>query len=109
MSHAAKAAIEDPGERKLLSVASCWEIAIKSALGKLSLGEPIRTYIPNALSRTGFEILSITLEHATSIESLPPYHKGPFDRLLIAQSIAEKISVVSADERFDRYGVTRIW
>jgi PIN domain nuclease of toxin-antitoxin system len=92
LSAAAKVTIENPANRKLVSVASCWEIAIKAGLGKLSLGEPSATYIPNALARTGFELLEITLAHATAVETLPMHHKDPFDRLLIAQAKIEGLS-----------------
>jgi PIN domain nuclease of toxin-antitoxin system len=109
LSAPATALIEDPNSRKLLSVASCWKIAIKAGLKKLTLGEPSGIYIPTALSRTGFELLPITLEHATSVESLPPHHKDPFDRLLVAQAMAEGIPLVSADAAFDAYRITRLW
>jgi PIN domain nuclease of toxin-antitoxin system len=109
LSASAKALIEDPSNRKLVSLASCWEIAIKAGLGKLALGEPSGTYIPNALARTGFDLLSIALIHMTGVESLPKHHKDPFDRLLISQAQAEGIPVVSADAQFDAYGVTRLW
>lgn len=109
LSAAAKALVEDPANRKLVSVASCWEIAIKAGLGKLTLGEPSGTYIPNALARTGFELLPISLAHATAVEPLPPHHKDPFDRLLIAQATIEGIPLVSVDGAFDPYGITRLW
>jgi len=109
LSAVAKALIEDPTNRKLVSVASCWEIAIKAGLGKLTLGESSGTYLHNAFSRTGFELLAISLIHATAVESLPQHHKDPFDRLLICQAQAEGIPVVSADSRFDAYGVARLW
>ncbi len=109
LSQAAKTSIEDAGNRKFLSLASCWEIAIKCGLGKLRLGEPCARYIPAALSRTGFEMLPIFLAHATAVETLPVHHKDPFDRLMTAQSIIEGIHVVSADLQFDAYGVSRIW
>ena len=109
LSATAKTLIEDPGNRKMLSVASCWEIAIKAGLGKLILGEPSGTYIPNALSRTGFDLLAISLDHATGVESLPQHHKDPFDRLLICQAQTEGIPIVSADSHFDAYGITRLW
>jgi PIN domain nuclease of toxin-antitoxin system len=80
LSAAAKALIEDPSNRKLVSIASCWEIAIKVGLGKLTLGEPSGTYIPAALARTGFDILPISPAHATAVESLPMHHRDPFDR-----------------------------
>jgi PIN domain nuclease of toxin-antitoxin system len=105
LSATAKTLIEDPTNRKLLSMASCWEIAIKAGLGKLKLGEPSGTYLPTALSRTGFELLPISLAHATSVESLPFHHRDPFDRLLIAQARVEAMPIVSADGVIDAYSV----
>jgi PIN domain nuclease of toxin-antitoxin system len=90
-------------------MASCWEIAIKAGLGKLKLGEPSSTYIPAALSRTGFDLLAISLEHATRVEALPLHHRDPIDRLLIAQATIEAIPLVSADAAMDPYGVKRLW
>lgn len=109
LSATAKTLIEDPANRKALSIASCWEIAIKAGLRKLALGEPSETYIPAALARTGIELLPISREHATAVESLPLHHRDPFDRLLIVQSKIESMSVVSADVLFDPYGVPRLW
>jgi PIN domain nuclease of toxin-antitoxin system len=101
--------IQDPSNRKLLSIASCWEIAIKTGLGKLTLGESSATYISNALRRTGFELLPISLSHATTTETLPLHHRDPFDRLLVAQAIVEDVAIVSIDSVFDLYGITRYW
>ncbi|MGO9466429.1 MAG: type II toxin-antitoxin system VapC family toxin [Isosphaeraceae bacterium] len=109
LSTKARALIEDAGNRKVVSVASCWEIAIKAGLGKLKLGESSATYLPSALSRTGFEVLPISVTHATSVESMPLHHRDPFDRLLVAQAAAEGIPVVSNDSQFDAYGVIRLW
>src|SRR6516225_7606219 len=100
LSAAAKALIEDAGNRKLVSVASCWEIAIKAGLGKLKLGEPSANYLSAALSRTGFDLLAISLPHATFVETLPLHHRDPFDWLLVAQSLIEAIPLVSADVAF---------
>ena len=109
LSAPAKTLIEDPANRKLVSLASCWEIAIKAGLEKLTLGEPSQTYIPNALNRTKFDLLPISLEQATSVELLPFHHRDPFDRLLVAQAIIEAMPIVSGDKAFDPYGVTRLW
>lgn len=76
LSASAKTLIENPADRKLVSVASCWEIAIKAGLGKLKLGEPSATYIPAALARTGFELLPISVVHATGVEGLPLHHRS---------------------------------
>jgi PIN domain nuclease of toxin-antitoxin system len=109
LSAKAKSAIEDANNRKVVSVASCWEISIKAGLGKLELGESSRTFLPREIARNNFELLSITLDHATATETLPLHHRDPFDRLLIAQSIVENLQVVGADPEFDPYGINRLW
>ncbi len=109
LSGNAKAIIEDPANRKLVSVASCWEIAIKAGNGKLTLGALADVFVPRELTRNGFELLEIPLAHATAVETLPQHHKDPFDRLLIVQARIEGISIVSVDAIFDSYGVTRTW
>src|SRR5260221_5224617 len=91
LSTKAKSLIEDPQNRKLVSVASCWEIAIKAGLHKLDLAEPSRSLLERELPRNNLELLPITLEHATAVETLPAHHKDPFDRLLIAQAMIEAI------------------
>lgn len=105
----AKALIEDPANRKLVSVGTCWEIAIKVGLKKLDFGESASTFLPRELAANGFDLLGIELAHATFVETLPQHHKDPFDRLLVAQTTIEKPPLVSADAIFDQYGVTRLW
>jgi PIN domain nuclease of toxin-antitoxin system len=109
LSASAKTAIEDAGNRKLVSIASCWEVAIKVGLGKLDLGESSRTFLPREIAANYFELLPITLDHATGVDGLPMHHRDPFDRVLVAQAIAESLTVVGADSAFDSYGVTRLW
>jgi PIN domain nuclease of toxin-antitoxin system len=109
LSASAKGLIEDPSNRKLVSIASCWEIAIKAGLGKLKLDETAFTFLDREIARNNFDLLQISLFHATAVETLPPHHKDPFDRLLVAQSLAEKVPVLSHDEPLDAYGVTRLW
>jgi PIN domain nuclease of toxin-antitoxin system len=101
--------LEDAGNRKLVSIASYWEIAIKAGLGKLKLGEPTSTLLDRELARNCFDLLQISLAHATAVEALPLHHKDPFDRLLVAQSLAETTPVVSHDPLLDSYGIVRIW
>jgi PIN domain nuclease of toxin-antitoxin system len=105
----AKKLIEDPANRKFVSVATCWEIAIKVGLKKLDLGESATTFLPRELAANHFDLLEIELRHATFVETLPPHHRDPFDRLLIAQSLIEAMPIVSVDAAFDAYGVTRLW
>jgi PIN domain nuclease of toxin-antitoxin system len=109
LSVSAKTVIVDPANRKLVSVASCWEIAIKAGIAKLNLGEPSRSFLPREIARNNFDLLPITLDHVCAVETLPLYHRDPFDRLLIAQIQVEGIQIVSADAAFDPYGVTRMW
>ena len=93
----------------LVSIASCWEIAIKVGCKKLNLGERASSFLPRELLANRFDILDIELAHATYVETLPHHHKDPFDRMLIAQALLETIPIVSADVAFDSYGVTRLW
>lgn len=80
----AKGVIVDPANRKLVSVATCWEIALKVGLKKLDLGEPATTFLPRELAANRFDLLGIELAHATFVEALPAHHKDPFDRMLVA-------------------------
>jgi PIN domain nuclease of toxin-antitoxin system len=109
LSATAKGLIEDPANRKFVSIATCWEIAIKVGLRKLDLGEPATTFLPRELATNHFDLLAIDLRHATFVEMLPHHHRDPFDRLLIAQSIIEAFLVLSVDAAFDLYGVSRLW
>jgi PIN domain nuclease of toxin-antitoxin system len=109
LSGTARQLIEDAANHKLVSIATCWEIAIKVSVGKLSLGEPATTFLPRELATNHFDLLAIELRHATFVESLPMHHRDPFDRLLIAQSLVEAIPIVSGDSILDSYGVRRLW
>jgi PIN domain nuclease of toxin-antitoxin system len=109
LSTTARALIEDVANEKFLSVASLWEIAIKLSIGKLALSAPFDVLIPRQLSLNGIELLNIKIDHAAVVALLPLHHSDPFDRLLIAQSIIEKMSVVSIDAAFDAYPITRLW
>jgi PIN domain nuclease of toxin-antitoxin system len=109
LSQQARGLIEDADNRKLVSIASCWEIAIKVGLGKLELGESSRSFLPREIARNNFELLPISLDHATMVEGLVAHHRDPFDRLLIAQAMVEGLSLVSTDAVFDQYGVSRLW
>jgi PIN domain nuclease of toxin-antitoxin system len=93
----------------LLSIASVWEIAIKSSLGKLALPISFDKFIPQQLALNDVEILQISLSHLNVVATLTMHHRDPFDRLLIAQAIAEKIPLVTADFAFDAYAIIRKW
>ncbi len=108
LSTSARLLIEDTNNQPHLSVASLWEMAIKISLGKLTLGQPFEKLIAEQLNHNGIEILGISLPHAAAVITLPFHHRDPFDRLLIAQAITEKIPLVSCDTVLDAYGVTRM-
>ena len=109
LSAHAKSLIEDASNQKLVSIASCWEIAIKVGLGKLHLGEPSRSFLPREIARNNFELLPISLGHATTVEGLVAHHRAPFARVLVAQAMIEALPLVSTDGVFDQYGVRRLW
>jgi PIN domain nuclease of toxin-antitoxin system len=105
----ARQIIEDSQNIKWVSLATCWEIAIKSGLGKLNLGEPAGGYLNRELATNHFELLPITFDNVAAVESLPRHHGDPFDRLLIAQAISLPAAIVSSDRALDQYGVARAW
>jgi PIN domain nuclease of toxin-antitoxin system len=105
----AKSSIENPANQRLLSTASLWEMAIKLSLGKLILAKPFDTLIADQLAANAIDILSIEVSHVTAVSKMPFHHRDPFDRLLVAQAIVERIPIVSAETTFDAYGVDRIW
>lgn len=92
-----------------LSIASIWEILIKVQLGKLSLPPPAGPFVIRKLAENRIETLSINLDHLLAFEGLPMHHRDPFDRLLIAQSMEEKLPIVTGDRIFARYPVEVIW
>ncbi len=109
LSSAARDAIEEPSNRRFLSVASLWEMAIKVSLGKLALAQPIDVLLPRQLEINGVELLPIEAGHALRVATLPFHHRDPFDRLLVAQCLEEDLPLISADQQFDAYGIRRIW
>ena len=109
LSPASHAAISDPSNDLLLSAGSIWEIAIKIGLGKLVLTQAFSIWMSQAIDDLGITVLPITVEYADTQASLPKHHSDPFDRLIVAQAIVERVSIVSADARMDAYGITRVW
>ena len=109
LSIRARGLIESRENAVLVSVASLWEIALKHGMGKLALELPFSELIPRELERQQIGVLSIEVSHLAELVRLPSHHRDPFDRLLIAQAVAEVIPIVSIDEAMDAYGVERIW
>ena len=98
-----------PSANSWLSVASLWEILIKAKIGKMPLPKPAGPFVMEKLTRNGVQILPVTSDHVLRVESLPDYHRDPFDRMLIAQSLQEKMPLVTADRAFARYPIELIW
>lgn len=92
-------------EATTVSVASLWEIAIKSALGKLDAPDDL----PEKVEQLGFYLLPVTADHAWQVRQLPLHHRDPFDRLLIAQAQVERLPIFTADSLFAAYDVVAIW
>lgn len=88
-----------------VSIASLWEIAIKVSIGKLTLPDSVEKLFPKQLSLNQIELLPIAVSHLQTVSALPFHHKDPFDRLIIAQALVEKIGLVSVDKVFEAYGV----
>jgi PIN domain nuclease of toxin-antitoxin system len=109
VSATAMAAMQDPANERLLSAATIWELAIKVGLGKIVLAMPYRQWMEKAIADLKLDILPVTVEYAERQSVLPPHHKDPFDRFMIAQALVDGIAVVGVDSAFDAYGVTRIW
>ncbi len=109
LSDTARGLINYGNNEILLSIASIWEMAIKQSTGKLSFGLPFRVFIEQQVSFNRIDILNINLDHIEVVVTLPFHHRDPFDRLIIAQAMVEKIPILSADSIFDAYSIQRLW
>lgn len=109
LSSTAAECIGDPDERVLVSVVSAWEIVVKLSTGKLVLNRGIEEFWPKSIADNEFDVLDVTVDHIFALSPLPLHHRDPFDRLLIAQAIAEDHQIISADNAFDAYPIARIW
>jgi len=103
LSTAALSALEDEANELLLSVASVWELQIKIQLGKLKLSLPLKELIKSQQETNELTLLPVALTHVLALDALPLHHKDPFDRLLIAQSTEEDLTLVTADSQFSAY------
>jgi PIN domain nuclease of toxin-antitoxin system len=100
---AARLLLEDPANEVFFSAASLWEIAVKSSLRKEDFDVDVAVLRP-ALAEMGFEELPVSGAHAERLASLPPLHKDPFDRMLVAQSLAEPLVLLTNDVALGEYG-----
>lgn len=100
-----RAAMDQAAPQVFVSVASAWEMSIKSALGKLRIPANLEA----TLAATGVQLLSITLAHALAAGALPPHHRDPFDRMLVAQAQMGGLTLVTHDARMRPYSVPVLW
>jgi len=111
LSEKAAQRIENPDTDAFVSVVSIWEIAIKASIGKLPAPLGFHDSFENKLKTSGFHILPVEFHHASRVYSLPSVHSDPFDRLLISQCKAEKLTAITNDSRWmdPRYAISVVW
>ncbi len=105
LSAKARRAIEDGRNEVLTSAVSAWEIAIKSAMGRLT----VPSDLDEAVEHAGFTPLPLAFSTAQRLKELPEHHRDPFDRMLIAQALDEQVPIVTADRKMSLYRVAVFW
>ena len=101
-----RAVVEDERNELLVSAATSWELAIKVALGRIELPAPVGRYVPERIRLLGATPVAVEHGHALAVATLPPVHRDPFDRLLVAQANVLSASLISADPVFESYDVS---
>ena len=105
----AREAIGNGSNEVFFSAVSAWEIAIKAGLGRVELPHPLDGFVTDQVRSNGLEVLPVHLRHALAVASLPELHRDPFDRMLVAQSRQEGLTLVSGDPDIARYDVAVVW
>ena len=102
--------MKNPANKIVFSVVSAWEAQIKIGLGKLTLSESLKKIVEREIQHNKWEILPVSLQHVWHLLQLPPLHKDPFDRLLIAQALTEDLTIATGDAFITNYpGLSVIW
>jgi PIN domain nuclease of toxin-antitoxin system len=109
LSAPARQGIENPEHEKFVSAASLWEIAVKLSLEKLKLPRPFAEVFPQQLEVNGFGLLPISCAQLSRLIELPFHHRDPFDRLLVAQAMADGMTIVTRDPEFSKYPSKTLW
>jgi PIN domain nuclease of toxin-antitoxin system len=109
LSATAQSLLADPTNERWLSVASVWEMQIKSQLGKLRLRLPLRDLIAEQMGKNGVQIPDIAANHVFEIGALPHLHNDPFDRLIVAAARIEGATVLTHDPIVRQYPVATVW
>ena len=105
---AATSVLSEASNQVFVSVASIWEIAIKSSLGKLTLSEDVQS-LAHSLDEDGFKLLGIVPHHCGAVSALPFHHRDPFDRMLVAQALCENLILLSRDGALCSYPIEVVW
>lgn len=109
LSTRARELLSDGAHDVWFSAVSSWEIVIKAGLGRVHLPEKPERFLPKHLALNQFQVLPVHLRHTLRVAALPALHRDPFDRLLVAQAIVEKLTIVSGDAQLSRYPVSVEW
>lgn len=109
LSAQARSLIEDVANEIVVSAVSGWEIAIKAQLGKLTVAADLEQFVASQITQNYFTILPIKLVHTLHIHHLPLHHRDPFDRMLVAQSQLEDLTMLTVDPLIMQYTVATIW
>ena len=104
----AKKLIEDSRNKKFISIASIWEVAIKIGLKKL-IFDGKTSEVADLIEQNGFRILPISIAHTITYESMEFVHRDPFDRILVAQAIVENMAIITKDENIQKYSINTNW
>jgi PIN domain nuclease of toxin-antitoxin system len=108
LSRKARRICESQRETLVFSVASLWEIMIKCGVGGLRIANPART-LPDWVAALGARVLAVEARHAYNLHGLPSIHRDPFDRILVAQAIAENLPLLTCDQYIQQYSVRCVW
>lgn len=109
LSPRAAALIAEPSNEVLVSAATAWEVVVKSALGRVEVPTPVDRFLTAQIEANAFIPLPIHMRHTLGLAALPQIHRDPFDRILVAQAVAEDLTIVSRDRVMDGYPVTVEW
>lgn len=109
LSRSARRILENPANRRVVSIASLWEIAIKMGTAKLRVEDLTLPDLADALREQEFTLLPIRLEDLLRLVKLPPIHRDPFDRILVAQALQERLALLTADSIIPQYPVKVLW
>jgi len=109
LSEHALAILQNSDAEVYISIASLWEMTIKSSLGKLELPAPVGEFFPSQILMNSFKLLPIEIGHLSVLQTLPFHHRDPFDRIMISQAMSESMYLISADHCFEEYPVSLIW